>query len=79
METSSKLWTDVLRKVLAFDVRDRCLLQDSHVLFSQNNDQLIFRDELESPMKGRHDCTYYSSDFQKTTVSLSSSDGQQLI
>jgi len=43
---------------IGIDVRDRCLLEGSHGLFSYNGDQLILRDELESPIKGRCDCTY---------------------
>ena len=45
-------------KNISIDVGDRCLLEDSHGLFSHNGDQLILEDELESPIEGRHDCTY---------------------
>ena len=43
-------------KSISIDVRDGCLLEDSHGHFSHNSDQLIFKDELESFMEGRRDC-----------------------
>ena len=46
------------REGVGIDVGDKCLLEDSYRLFSHNGDQLILGDELESPMEGRHDCTY---------------------
>ena len=48
-----------LREGVSIDVGDRCLLEDSHRLFSHNGDQLILKDELQSLMEGRHDYTYY--------------------
>ena len=46
-------------KNISVNVGDRCLLEDSHGLFSHNGDQLIFGDELESLMEGRRDHAYY--------------------
>ena len=47
------------KESLGINVKDRCLLDDYHGFFSHNGDQLILGDELESLMKGRHDCTCY--------------------
>ena len=44
-------------KSISINVSDGCLLEDSHGLFSHNSNQLIFEDELESPMEGRRNYT----------------------
>ena len=46
-------------KSISIDVGDKCLLEDSHGLFSHNGNQLILEDELESPIEGRRDYTRY--------------------
>ena len=46
-------------KSISINVGSRCLLEDSHGLFSHNGDQLILKDELESPTEVGRNCTRY--------------------